>query len=31
MMRRVNDLGGRLLITPSPHFELDAQIGEKQG
>ena len=31
MIRRVNDLGGRLLITPSPHFELDAQIGEKQG
>ena len=31
MMRRVNELGGRLLITPSPHFELDAQIGEKQG
>ena len=31
MIRRVNDLGGRLLITPSPHFELDAQRGEKQG
>lgn len=31
MMRRVNELGGRLRITPSPHFELDAQIGEKQG
>ena len=31
MIRRVNDLGGRLLITPSPHFDLDAQIGEKQG
>ena len=31
MMRRVNDLGGRLLITPSPHFELDAQIGERSG
>ena len=30
MMRRVNELGGRLRITPSPHFELDAQIGEKQ-
>ena len=31
MMRRVNALGGRLIITPAPHFELDAQIGEKQG
>lgn len=31
MIRRVNELGGRLRITPSPHFELDAQIGEKQG
>ena len=31
MMRRVNELGGRLRITPSPHFELDAQIGENQG
>lgn len=27
MMRRINELGGRLIITPSPHFELDAQIG----
>ena len=27
MMRRVNELGGRLVVTPSPHFELDAQIG----
>ena len=31
MMRRVNALGGRLIITPAPHFELDAQIGKKQG
>ena len=30
MIRRVNELGGHLRITTSPHFELDAQIGEKQ-
>ena len=28
MIRRVNELGGHLRITTSPHFELDAQIGE---
>ena len=27
MMRRVNNLGGRLIVTPAPHFELDARIG----
>ena len=30
MIRRMNELGGHLRITTSPHFELDAQIGEKQ-
>ena len=30
MIRRVNELGGQLTITHTPHFELDAQIGEKQ-
>lgn len=25
--QRVNDLGGRLIITHTPHFELDARIG----
>ena len=29
MMRRINDLGGRLIITAAPHFELDARIGVK--
>ena len=29
MIRRMNELGGRLIITHTPHFELDAQIGEK--
>jgi len=30
MIRRMNELGGQLIITHTPHFELDAQIGEKQ-
>ena len=30
MMRRVNELGGRLLITQAPHFEIEARIGEKR-
>ena len=30
MIRRVNELGGHLRITTSPHFELDAQIGENR-
>ena len=30
MIRRVNELGGHLRITTSPHFELDAQIGESR-
>lgn len=30
MIRRVNEIGGQLIITHTPHFELDAQIGEKQ-
>ena len=29
MMHRMNELGGRLIITSAPHFELDARIGEK--
>ena len=29
MIRRMNELGGRLSITHTPHFELHAQIGEK--
>ena len=30
MIRRVNELGGHLRIITSPHFELDAQIGESR-
>ena len=29
MMRRINNLGGRLIITPTPHFEIDARIGRE--
>ena len=31
MMHRVNELGGRLIITHTPHFEIDARIGENTG
>ena len=31
MMRRVNELGGRLIIAHTPHFEIDARIGENTG